>query len=147
MKADAYGWREVCSGISLMPLRRHVDGRGWFLKVALASQLGPAGARFGEIYLVSATTGNLRGGHFHRKTWEWFLVVQGTAEFFYRPENEMEWRTMTLTENEPYLVEVRSGAAHGFRAVGSSPLVLLAYSNKAYDHDDPDTIPVDVPKA
>jgi dTDP-4-dehydrorhamnose 3,5-epimerase len=93
------------------------------------------------MYLTAAAPGKMRGAHYHCKTWEWFLVIKGSARFLAKPEASPEWSSLDLSEDVPKLIEVPPFVAHVFVGTGSMEMVLLAYSNRPFDPNDADTYP------
>lgn len=134
-------WREWIPGVRLLPLNRIDDNRGWFLKVAMAKNLGTAGASFGEIYLTAATPGQSKGGHYHLQTWEWFLVVSGTARLVATPGDGGPAAAIELIAKVPMLIEVQPSVRHLFQNIGNDEMIVLSYSNRPYSTENPDTFP------
>jgi len=139
-------WGEWVPGVRLLELQRLEDNRGWFLKVLKRDQLVKSTAEFGEIYISSGKPGAFKGGHYHSRTTEWFLVIKGEARFWCKPDNSEEWRTMILKDRKPVLIEVCPGICHAFENVKTSQLLVLAYCNEPYNPNDPDTFPVPLPQ-
>lgn len=116
------------------------DSRGWLLKVLMRGQLG-ADHRFGEIYVVSAEPGQLRASHYHEKTSEWFCLIEGCAELNLHDIDSGEQSTVSMDGGAPVCVSIPPRMAHAIRAAGNKPAVLLAYADRPYDPEDPDTFP------
>lgn len=123
--------------VRVIPRTRREDARGWLLKVIVGTE-PDLSATLGEVYLVMAQPGEVRGNHFHRRTSEWFTVVQGDAELALRDEATGERRLLPLSAAEPVTVHVPAGIAHAFRAVPHSaePMLLVAYADERYDAGD-----------
>ena len=123
--------------VRVIPRTRREDARGWLLKVVVGNEpeLSPT---LGEVYLVLAQPGEIRGNHFHRRTSEWFTVVQGSAELALRDEATGERRVLALSAADPVTVHVPAGIAHAFRAVPDrdDAMLLIAYADERYDAGD-----------
>lgn len=138
-------WGEWIPGVRLLELRSVSDSRGWLLKVLMRHHLGEVNREFGEIYISSAIPGAFKGGHYHVKTTEWFLVVQGVGSFWCKSKDGSEWMAKPANASIPLVIEVRPEICHIFRNEGANDLVVLAYSNRPYNPEDPDTFSVSLP--
>lgn len=120
--------------IRLIPRELKSDGRGWFLKVITGNEehLSP---QVGEIYLVMAHPGQMRGGHYHLRTNEWFTVIQGTAVAVIVDPVTGERLECRLDESNPVTLFVPSGIAHAFLNPegNQNAMLLIAYADQFYD--------------
>lgn len=121
------------------PLDRRGDPRGWFQKILMRHHLG-AEAEFGEIYVTSAVPGEARGNHFHRRTNEWFCLLEGRARLALMDPDSGEREDIVLDAEEPEVVEIPAGVAHAVQNIGEGLMLLLAYADIAYDAADPDEV-------
>ena len=125
------------------PRSRHADPRGWLVKTLTGSEpYLPEGV--GEIYVVMAAPGQVRGNHYHPRTAEWFTVLMGAARLSLLDPVNGERREMRLDGERPTTVYVPPGIAHAFCTPNGSdaPMLLLAYADRPYDPED--VIPVEV---
>jgi len=122
------------------PLRVHADGRGDLWKALSASRLGP-GESFGEIYLLFTRAGAVRGNHWHRKTTEWFVVVQGRMRCTLALPGTGLRKEFLLDAASPSVLKVPPGVAHRLRAEGEGPALLAAVADREYDAESPDQAP------
>ena len=95
--------------------------------------------------------GQVKGNHWHNTKWEKFLVVSGEALVRLRQVphggeacsgDVIEFR---VNGSEPRVVEMPPGYAHSI--ANTSPdqdLVLIIWSNEAFDPDRPDTYYLEV---
>lgn len=123
--------------VRVIPRQRRSDARGWLLKV-LSGDEPELSQRLGEVYLVQAAPGEVRGNHYHRRTSEWFTLVQGTAELALRDEGSGARRVLRLSAKEPVTVHVPAGISHAFRAEAGARegMLLVAYADERYDPAD-----------
>jgi dTDP-4-dehydrorhamnose 3,5-epimerase-like enzyme len=122
--------------IRLIPRQRREDARGWLLKIIDGGEPGIP-AHTGEAYVTLAHPGQKRGGHYHRRTHEWFTVLQGDAEVRLADPGTGEQLNLNLRMSEPMTLFVPAGVAHSFgngSATGS--MVLAAYASERYDPAD-----------
>jgi UDP-2-acetamido-2,6-beta-L-arabino-hexul-4-ose reductase len=116
------------------------DARGWFLKVIYGDEAHlPAGT--GEIYVVTALPGQVRGNHYHPLASEWFTVISGAAQLYLCDVVTKEKQLHVLDAARPVTVYVPAGIAHAFKNLedAAEPAWLLAYADRTYDPQD--TVP------
>jgi oxalate decarboxylase/phosphoglucose isomerase-like protein (cupin superfamily) len=126
--------------VTLIPRTVRVDVRGWLLKVVDGSEAHlPPGV--GEVYLVVAMPGEVRGNHYHPETSEWFTVISGTAILLLGSPSGEERSRLVLTGTAPTTVYVPCGIAHAFQnpEEAAEPIWVIAYADRQYDPGD--TIP------
>ncbi|HVU13443.1 MAG TPA: WxcM-like domain-containing protein [Phototrophicaceae bacterium] len=129
--------------VQIIPRDLKADPRGWLLKVLTGTE-DHLGSEIGEIYLTLAQPGQARGNHYHRKTQEWFTVVQGSATLILGDPESGARRELHLSADTPVTVYVPSGVSHVFvnAADATTPMLLVAYADQRYQPDD--TIPANL---
>ncbi len=113
----------------LVSLESRVDDRGAFLEFFRGSWI-PGRTPPRQANLSRSRAGVLRGLHFHRRQWDYWLAVSGTAFVALldlRPGSPTERgvATLTLTGSEPVGLFVPPGVAHGFYATTDYTMVYL----------------------
>lgn len=121
--------------IKNIPRRLIIDDRGWFLKVIDGKETNIP-SYTGEIYLTSATPGEAKGGHYHKKANEWFTLVTGECELKIVDINSGEKLSINLSSNKPETIYVPNNVAHIFINNSSKDYILLAYTDQLYIPDD-----------
>lgn len=122
--------------IILIPRQRREDTRGWLLKILDGGELGIP-AHPGEAYVTLAHPGQIRGGHYHRRTHEWFTVLAGQAEVRLADPGAGEQLILHLCASEPVTLFVPAGVAHSFgNGSATESLLLAAYASERYDPAD-----------
>jgi dTDP-4-dehydrorhamnose 3,5-epimerase len=129
--------------ISRRTLDRKVDHRGWLVKILMRQHL-ESNTDFGEIYITTATPGNVKGNHYHRETTEWFCVLAGTARLVTQDTNTGETDELIMSADEPSVVTVPPVIAHAFENIGDDNMMLLAYADVPYDASSPDEVKFEV---
>jgi len=126
--------------IEVAPRPLHEDPRGWFLKIADAAVPGTA-AQMREVYLVSASPGQVRGNHYHRHTNEWFTVIRGSGVLGLADPATGERDLLPVSAAQPVTIKVPYGLAHAFKneAGAGEPLWVAACADA--DYDATDTVP------
>ena len=98
----------------------------------------PTGSSFGEIYTVRALPGQMRGGHFHKLTSEFFFVLEGKVSLHLQDYNGTR-TTLMLDMEAPQRVFVPPYIWHQFENSGSKDALILAAADKEFEPDNPDT--------
>jgi dTDP-4-dehydrorhamnose 3,5-epimerase-like enzyme len=132
-------------GIRPRPIPVIRDARGALWKALNASQWG-GNRPFGEIYLVATRKGALRGNHYHEKTREWFIPVQGEITCLLEEPGTALRAEFVLSASKPEVLEVPPGIAHALANQGQDTALVLAYADQEYDEQCPDIIPFEVLK-
>ncbi len=131
-------------GVEIRPLRAHRDTRGGLIKVLMRQHLPPQAREFGEIYVSWADVGAVKANHYHERTTEWFFLLSGEADLVLEHPGTGERLIVHLHPDDPVVVTVPPGVAHAFVNTGDGPAHLLAYADRPYDPERPDTIPYQV---
>ncbi len=125
-------------GIRRHPLRRHEDARGWLLRAVDPEHVG--GAAFGQIYVVHFEPGAGRADHYHRATTEWFVPLTGRLRVLLAEVSGADREELVLDAAQPEGLEVSPGVAHAFEALGGEPALLLAFADRSWTPEEPDTV-------
>ena len=115
------------------PLVAHSDPRGSFAEV-LKTRDG------GQVSVLTAEPGAVRGGHYHHSKVEKFLVVHGQARFRFRHILSGETYELTTSAETPVVVETIPGWTHDITNVGSEVMVSLLWASEVFDRSRPDTV-------
>lgn len=121
--------------IKIIPRKKIVDSRGWFLKV-IDGREDYLPQHTGEVYLIQAGPGQTRAKHYHKKTNEWFTLIQGKVALYLKDIHTNESLILELNSDEPTTVFVPSLIAHSFENRGRSSYILVAYSDSFYEPSD-----------
>jgi dTDP-4-dehydrorhamnose 3,5-epimerase len=119
----------VIDGVMVVDLEIRADIRGTFVEFFRQSWLPTDhGALQGNV--SRSTAGVLRGMHFHRRQWDYWFVLSGTAfvalaDLRTGSPTERVIMTMRLAEDEPRGLFIPSGVAHGFFAESDTTLGYL----------------------
>ena len=119
------------------PLKSHTDSRGRFVEFLKTVDSG-------QFSFLSAKPGVTRGKHYHHTKTEKFLVVQGEACFRFRQLLTNKYHEVTVSADNPVVVESIPGWAHDITNTGSSELIVLLWSSEVFDKDSPDTTPKEI---
>ena len=102
---------------------QHSDARG-SLGELVRSHASPS-----QVFFSTTRPGQTRGGHFHRKRLERFLVVNGTGLIRVRKLFTPDVFSIQVDGNEPTCVDMPTFWTHDITNVGQNPMVTLFYQN------------------
>lgn len=140
----------MIDGVVVKELKRFCDERGYFLEVLRDDDELLEG--FGQTSFTMSYPGVIKAFHWHRRQDDLWFVASGTAQVVLhdlRAESATAGTTQVIYagEDNPVLVLIPRGVAHGYRVLGEKPLGLFYHTNLSYDPADPDEerIPYDDP--
>ena len=128
----------------------HADDRGYFREV-LRDDDGLM-RRFGQTSVTKTYPGVIKAFHWHRKQDDLWYVVDGMARVVLYDQRDGspphgETQVVYAGEDNPVLILIPAGVAHGYQVLGSKPVLLFYHTTESYDPSDPDEerIPFDDP--
>lgn len=69
----------------------------------------------------------IRGFHFHKKEWKYFIIVNGAAKFVaINPENPEEKFTFISSSRKPNLIVIPPGYANGWISLEDNTILICA---------------------
>jgi dTDP-4-dehydrorhamnose 3,5-epimerase-like enzyme len=125
-------------GVRIFDVRHHADERGVFAKPVETHFVARPG-KFGEIYVIHAPPGSVRGNHHHRESTEWFCVILGRA-LLVLEKNGIR-NEIVMDGAKPITVEIPAGVAHAIKSLGPGNMTLVVYWDRGYDPAASDTYP------
>lgn len=111
----------------------HADERGVFCEMLKTRDSG-------QFSFFTAHPGVTRGGHYHHKKIEKFLVIAGSARFRFRHILTDEEFSIDTSGKTSTIVETVPGWVHDITNIGDDKLIVMLWTNEIFDHDKPDTI-------
>jgi dTDP-4-dehydrorhamnose 3,5-epimerase len=128
----------------------HSDDRGYFREILRDDD--HLLRRFGQSSVTKTYPGVIKAFHWHQDQDDLWYVVDGMARvvlYDRRPDSPTCGVTQVVYagDDNPVLIHIPTGIAHGYQVLGHKPVVLVYYVTKAYDPRDPDEqrIPFDDP--
>jgi dTDP-4-dehydrorhamnose 3,5-epimerase len=116
------------------------DERGFFAEVMRKDWKD----LFGEDEVAQANVsttypGIIRAWHRHLKgQTDYFIALQGTIKICGFDEKTKELNEIISTGQIPQVVRMPGQYWHGFKALGNEPAMLLYFTTRTYDYNDPD---------
>ena len=99
--------------------------------------------RFGQASLSKSYPGVIKAFHYHKRQDDiWFFPV-GNAQVVLHDMREDsptkgETNVFYLGEDNPQIVVIPTGVAHGYRVLGNTPAVIVYFTTESYDPKNPD---------
>lgn len=121
--------------IKIIQREKISDSRGWFLKIMNGFEKCLPSFT-GEIYVTSAISGQIKGGHYHLIANEWFFLIKGKCKLKLFDVDEMEYYEMILDEYHPITIFIPSRIAHAFENISHKDFILIAYMDRLFDPSD-----------
>lgn len=118
-------------------LIKHKDERGWLVE-ALREDF--ACKPVAQVYISTTKPGMIRGGHYHKRKTEWFLVLRGKAVVKLIDVTNLEKRRqLKLSGKNLTLLEVPPYTYHDVQNTGRTTMLLLIGASEVFDASDSDT--------
>ncbi len=95
----------------------------------------------GQSFVSWTHPGITRGNHYHRRKFERFLVLSGTAEIKLRRLFTDDVHTFTVTGDKPAPIDMPTLHTHNITNVGDTELITAFWTNEIFDPARPDTYP------
>lgn len=137
--------------VIIKPLVTHSDDRGYFREILRDDDA--LLKRFGQTAITRTYPGVIKAFHWHRDQDDLWYVADGMARIVLydrRPESPTCGQTQVIYagEDNPVLILIPTGLAHGYQVIGHKPVLLFYHVTKSYDpaHPDEQRIPFDDPE-
>ncbi|MBU1132473.1 dTDP-4-dehydrorhamnose 3,5-epimerase family protein [Patescibacteria group bacterium] len=140
----------MIDGVKIKQLKKFNDDRGFFAEIIKFGE-----ETFCEVKQTSYTEtfpGVIKAFHWHKKQFDVWFVCRGNAQVVLYDKREDsatrgETQVIFSGENNPCLISIPPGVAHGYRVLGNEVVGLFYHTNKTYDPANPDEerIPFDDP--
>ncbi|MBE3599395.1 MAG: dTDP-4-dehydrorhamnose 3,5-epimerase family protein [Limnochordaceae bacterium] len=140
----------MIEGVKIKHLVRHCDDRGFFQEI-LRDDEGLL-RRFGQLSMSKTYPGVIKAFHWHERQDDLWFFPAGNAQVVLHDLREGsptkgETNVFYMGEDNPMLLLIPAGVAHGYRTLGEKPAVIVYVTTESYDPDHPDEkrIPYDDP--
>jgi dTDP-4-dehydrorhamnose 3,5-epimerase len=144
--------RGLIAGVRIQPLTVFTDDRGYFLEIFRMGQGLVAGypAASTQVSASWMYPGAIKAFHYHKRQTDAWAVVAGmlqAALVDLRSGSPTQGRrnTIFLGELRPWQILIPPGVAHGCKAVGPRPALLVYATDRFYDPSDEGRLPYNHP--
>lgn len=141
----------ILEEVKVKKIKRFADDRGFFSEIIKEGE-----ETFRSIKQTSYTEtypGVIKAFHWHRKQYDVWFPIKGSIQivlYDLRKDSSTFKQTQVIYagEDNPSLILIPPGVAHGYRVLGSQRAGLFYHTSEAYDPNNPDEerIPFDDPK-
>ena len=137
--------------VVIKQLITHPDDRGYFREILRDDD--NLLSHFGQTAITKTYPGVIKAFHWHEDQDDLWYIAQGMARvvlYDRRPDSPTYEVTQVIYagEDNPLLIYIPTGIAHGYQVLGNKPLLLFYHVTKSYDPANPDEerIPFDDPE-
>lgn len=141
---------ETLRGVTIKKLITHTDDRGFFREVLRDDD--ELLSNFGQTSVTVTYPGVIKAFHYHEKQDDLWYVASGMAQvvlYDMRADSATYKQTQVIYagEQNPVLIKIPIGVAHGYRVLGDKPVMLFYHTTMSYNPKKPDEkrIPFDDP--
>ncbi len=141
----------IIHDVVIKKLVTHSDDRGYFREILRDDD--DLLTRFGQSSFSKTYPGVIKAFHWHERQDDLWYVADGMARvvlYDRRPDSPTRGVTQVIFagEDNPLLIYIPSGVAHGFQVLGNKPVTLFYHVTQSYDPKAPDElrIPFDDPE-
>lgn len=94
---------------------------------------------FGQVSLLTVAPGRTRGGHYHTRKHEWFMMLNGECVLITKGVNvNINDRQISMDRRELY--PCYPFEKHWIHNTGLETAEMLVFASEVYKESDPDTI-------
>lgn len=131
----------MIDGVQVKKLVTHSDDRGYFREIIRDDD--DLLERFGQSSVTVTYPGVIKAFHWHAQQEDIWYVVSGMAQvvlYDRRPTSKTRGETQVLYagDENPIVIRIPIGVAHGYRVLGPKPVTLVYTTTKSYTVADPD---------
>ncbi|MEV5035961.1 dTDP-4-dehydrorhamnose 3,5-epimerase family protein [Peribacillus frigoritolerans] len=132
----------MIEGVKLKKLVKHCDDRGFFTELVRDDEPELL-SRFGQASCSMSYPGVIKAFHYHEKQDDLWFFPSGNAQvvlFDLREGSSTKGETDVyyMGEENPIMLLIPKGVAHGYRVLGQKPATILYFTTESYNPIDPD---------
>lgn len=131
----------MIQGSKIKKVVTHSDSRGYFREILRDDD--KLLQHFGQASVSLTNPGVIKAFHWHNHQDDVFYVVRGKAQvvLYDIRRNSNTYKqlyTIMMSENNQKLLFIPRKVAHGYKALGKNPLLMLYIMNNPYNKNKPD---------
>ncbi|MCJ7445751.1 MAG: dTDP-4-dehydrorhamnose 3,5-epimerase family protein [Methanotrichaceae archaeon] len=128
-------------GIVVHPLKRIYDERGSFTEVMRRDWMDVFPEEIMQSNMSISYPGIVRAWHKHEKGQvDCFFVIGGSLKICAYDDVSGEFDEIVSVVEWPQIVRIPGQYWHGFKVIGGEPVTLVYFTNRLYDHKEPDEV-------
>ncbi|MFV8827442.1 dTDP-4-dehydrorhamnose 3,5-epimerase family protein [Alkalihalobacterium sp. APHAB7] len=140
----------MIEGVKVKKLLKHCDDRGFFAELVRDDE--DLLERFGQASWSMSYPGVIKAFHYHEEQDDVWFFPAGNAQVVLhdlrKDSNTVgETDVIYMGEENPIVLLIPKGVAHGYRVLGQKPATIIYFTTKSYKSKNPDEkrIPYDDP--
>lgn len=131
----------MIDGVRHKQLLKHCDDRGYFAELVRDDE--GLLERFGQMSVSMSYPGVIKAFHYHKKQDDIWFFPSGNAQVVLVDMREdsrtfKETNVFYMGEENPSVLLIPRGVAHGYRVLGNEPLTIVYLTTQSYSPDAPD---------
>lgn len=132
----------MIEGVKIKKLVKHCDDRGFFAELVRDDEPELL-SEFGQASWSMSYPGVIKAFHYHEKQDDLWFFPSGNAQVVLhdlRDSSSTKGKTDVyyLGEENPIMLLIPKGVAHGYRVLGEKPATIIYFTTKSYDRKNPD---------
>ncbi|MDR4926180.1 dTDP-4-dehydrorhamnose 3,5-epimerase family protein [Peribacillus simplex] len=132
----------MIEGVKVKKLIKHCDDRGFFAELVRDDEPELL-SRFGQASCSMSYPGVIKAFHYHEKQDDLWFFPSGNAQvvlFDLREGSSTKGETDVyyMGEENPIMLLIPKGVAHGYRVLGQKPATILYFTTESYNPKNPD---------
>lgn len=132
----------MIEGVKVKKLVKHCDDRGFFAELVRDDEPELL-SRFGQASCSMSYPGVIKAFHYHEKQDDLWFFPSGNAQVVLYDLREGsstkgETEVYYMGEENPIILLIPKGVAHGYRVLGQKPATILYFTTESYNPVDPD---------
>ncbi|MBT2686894.1 dTDP-4-dehydrorhamnose 3,5-epimerase family protein [Bacillus sp. ISL-47] len=132
----------MIDGVRTKKLFKHCDDRGFFAELIRDDEPHFL-SKFGQASWSMSYPGVIKAFHYHEKQDDLWFFPSGNAQvvlFDLREDSPTKGETNVyyMGEENPILLLIPKGVAHGYRVLGEKPAVIIYFTTESYKNEEPD---------
>ena len=131
----------MIKGVKIKQLTRHTDNRGYFEEILRMDD--DLLKEFGQASISMTKPGIIKAFHWHKNQDDVFHVLEGKALVVLYDLKSKKKMIIKMDSEDPKILFIPKGVAHGYKALGKKPLKMLYLMNKTYNAKKPDEQRID----
>lgn len=132
----------MIEGVKVKKITKHCDDRGFFAEL-IRDDEPELLSKFGQASWSMSYPGVIKAFHYHEKQDDLWFFPSGNAQvvlYDLREESSTNGETDVyyMGEENPILLLIPKGIAHGYRVLGEKPAVIIYFTTESYNSREPD---------
>lgn len=131
----------MIEGVVFKKLVKHCDDRGTFMEILRDDD--NLLDRFGQASASMSYPGVIKAFHYHKSQDDIWYFPLGNAQVVLHDMREeassyRETAVYYMGEENPSILLIPKGVAHGYRVLGQTPVMILYFTTQSYEAANPD---------